>query len=984
MIFVIELIASIGSTQATSIYEIPLSEEYVLRSWEVNDGLPSNTVNGVVETSEGYLWVATPNGLARFDGATFALFNKKNTPVLTSSRFDAVFASRENDLWAGFGRGGVARLRGGNFEVILPERQDAEPRTSVTSFVQDPMGAVWFSQTPANRVDRWRDGSLTAFTDQLEFKAAFELRLQGSIAGQVWFSNNLRCGTLEGEKVRTVDPEGGQAIWLTPSRNGGMWAVRGQQLLRYHDDGSKEVVADLPWSEGASIVLALYEDKVGNLWIGTRIAGLIRFRDRQFVRVPTSHSAVRTIAEDHEGNLWVGTGGGGLDRLRQTCFRLHQTTHGLLRNDIVSLDEDGEGRLWIAEIDGSVVRSVDSGNRRFVAAPKGVLSGVLAVQATKGDLWFATYGDLFRWTGNDFKREKFETPSTGLLMDREGILWVATINAGLCRWRDGKIEHIPEKKGLVRPRALAEDGEGCLWVGTERGRIFRREKDQFVEILLPESRNGHQVRFIVPDEKDAVWIGTYEGGLYRWRAGKVTQLPHGTDLPDEDLRALTIDSSGDFWLATGRGLFRVKREQLETAMGGRAAHLRVIRYGHNDGLPSMEFSFGFRHGNTQTRDGHLWFATYSGALEVDPLQSAKPVESKPLLIEEVKIGGVSVMRSNNKKLVIPPRPSSLQIRYASPQFTAPEEIRFRYRLIQSGEEEWINAGSERTATFTHLPAADYRFEVAATDLAGTWLPTVSLEVTIQPAWWETIWFRFAAGLTCALGLALLVRYVVNRRMQTRMRRLEQENAVERERTRIARDMHDQVGANLTQIALFAGLAESESEKESPGAAHAARAAASAHQAINALDEIVWAVNPRHDNLPSLLDYLGQRTVDYLHGIGIRCILDLPHNPPPLPLPADYRHHFFLIVNEALNNAVRHAAPHEIRMKIQIYDSALTVEIADDGQGFSEDKIQSGSNGLINMRERAAALNGTCQIESQPGHGTRLRFDLPLPSKKPRR
>jgi signal transduction histidine kinase len=353
--------------------------------------------------------------------------------------------------------------------------------------------------------------------------------------------------------------------------------------------------------------------------------------------------------------------------------------------------------------------------------------------------------------------------------------------------------------------------------------------------------------------------------------------------------------------------------------------------------------------------------------------------SWPVIIEDLQADGAVMTPDARGKITLPPRPGRVQIHYTLPRLGAPEQVRFRHRLVDGGGGGWIFAESQRAATFSRLPPGSYRFEVAASEVGGSWLSGVaSLAFTVRAAWWESAWFKGGCLLGGVLVLVVLVRSIVKRRIRARMLRLEQEHALERERTRIARDMHDQLGATLTQIALFAGLAETDSHEGSPAAGHAARVVTSAREAVAALDEIVWAVNPRNDTLPRLLEYLAQYAADYLHAAGLRCRLELPPDPPSRNMPADFRHNLFLIVQEALNNAVKYAAASEVRLRVELCATGLFLEIADDGRGLPEAAPRSGGNGLANMAARAAALSGASEIANQPDGGACLKFQLPWP------
>ncbi|MBW8782249.1 MAG: hypothetical protein JF599_10240 [Verrucomicrobia bacterium] len=959
---------------------IPVSADYLSRTWGVDEGLPSNRVTGLTQTPDGYLWVATLGGLARFDGVKFTAFYPETTPGLESDHAQAVFTARDGNLWVGMEGGAVARRRDGRFQTVTPFAEGAK---ATSSFAQDASGAVWFGSRATGKVFRWLNGKLTTYTEQEGLRRSPENEVCSTVNGTIWYANMAGCGPFDGTRFQSIDPAGEGMVHLARAGDGGMWVTRGNQLVHHHPDGSPETKVDV----SALSVQVMMEDSSGTLWLGTNNAGLIRLRDGRLEKVSVEGGAVSALFEDREGNLWVGLRSGGLIRLQARRFYLRQIQDGLPGNDVFSVCADNDGRLWLAGSNHMLVRSTDATNRSFTA-PEGLpdlLKAVMAVHPDpSGGVWLGTLRGLFRYSAEgSFSRESLHDSVTALLVDRTGDLWAATIKGPLVRHQAGQDFRMPEAGGLTQVVALAEDPVGRIWAGTVDGLVFQKSGEQFVSVPLPGAKHD-LVQFIVPDGPSTVWIGVWKGGLYRWQKGRVDRLPDGAGLPTDNLRSLNITAEGDFWVGTARGLLRVARNEIEPVMDGRRDALHCIAYGRDDGLPSVEFAHGFRNATIKTPDGHLWFATSQGALEITPEEKTSRISapSLPVLIETVRVGEQAMAFDGESKLLILPRSGPLEIRYTLAQLSASEHVRFRYRLSGMGGGEWIDADHQRTALFSYLPPGDYRFEVAAAGADGPWLPTTaSFAFTMRAAWWETVWFRSGVGLLGALALAALVRIGVQRRMRARMRRLEQENALERERTRIARDIHDELGASLTQITISSKLMKLAPSDAT--AAHVDEIATLARRTVDSLDEIVWAVNPRYDTYAGLVEYVGKFAVNFLHASGIACKIDVPASLPSSPLDSDVRHHLFLVAKEALNNIVKYAGAHNVCLKIEMTAGVVSISISDDGCGFEVGSEQADANGLRNMRERMAELGGECRIESRPGQGTRVIFQLPLAGAGPK-
>lgn len=952
---------------------LPFSDDYLVRTWAIEDGLRGNTVTGITQAADSYLWMVTTRGLARFDGARFTIDARLGSEWIANHRLGAVFGARDGSVWVGRARGVVQRIVKGRLQTIVDVPPKTEVNTYISSFAEDNDGGVWFSQGGTVRVGRWKNGELTFFQKPSDVGREAYARVHVSASGNVWLSTPTSCRVFDGNAFKSIHPDDGAVAAVTPAREGGMWTVRGGRLLRYGDDGVRAEIASFTAPGLADRITCLLEDRTGTLWLGTDV-GLYRYRDGALARVPVSHANIVSLFADDTDQLWAGTAGGGLNRVRDRYLVMRQPKDGLNRESVYSLCEDTDGFLWISDQSIVPVRSRTPDQKEFAPIPDwpGGIVGAMGPDPKNG-VWIVliSTNGVLRWQSGKFTREPFTKPSTAVLADRRGDVWIATIYEGLVRRHtDGTYEELPRDNGLFEPRALAEDAAGRIWVGTEAGTVFVRTGEVFDPVTLPEARSGEPVRFIVPDDEGSVWIGTDGGGLYRWHAGRVDRVPPDAGLPLENPLALAISPDGWLWLGGGRGLSRISTRELDDLIEGRIRTAHPSFFGRADGLPELEFTLGFRNAAVRTRDGRLWFSTQRGALEVLPAKLPSAVTRRPVVIEEVRVRDSVVDFTG--ALQLPPRPGALHIRYTLPEFNAPERLRFRYRLLGSGDDGWIEDNQDqRTAVLPQLPPGNYRFEVAAAGDDGLWQTTVTtLDIDVAAAWWQTLAFRLALVALAALALGALIRLILVRRLRARLLLLEQRHALDRERSRIARDMHDQVGASLTQISLMAEFANTPES--------VTRLAESARHAAESLDNIVWAVNPGKDTLASLLQYLARFTDDFLRSAGIRAQLDIPADVPDRYLPPDFRHHVFLCVKEALHNTVKYARASEVRLVVSLSPDHLTVTVADNGTGFDPAApATGGGNGLRHLRERAAALNATLSIDSTSG--TRLTLTAPWPT-----
>jgi signal transduction histidine kinase/ligand-binding sensor domain-containing protein len=984
--------AAMACASVAAFAEPPIATDYVLRVWELEDGMPDHHVGSLARGADGYLWLTTFGGLARFDGLRFERMGKAEVPGLTTPWVAPVHVARDQTLWLGLERGGVVRWkREGVAQEILPVQPRAAQALWPTSFAEDRDGAVWFGFGHEAKVFRWRAGELRAFTPSEGVPPGNWARVVASARGEIWCATQAGCARFDGERFVAVDIAWEKRMRLAASASGGMWAAGDAQLFKYSDTGEKSFVTkwDLP---SEIVVEQLLEDREGRLWIGTWGAGLYVYDDGRLERVPTSFGQIPVLHLDDEGTLWVGTWGGGLERITPRRFFLHGTGRGSGEDGTASIATDGHGRRWMVDRHGVPAVGESRGTAWFSTPsgwPADRYARVVCVDRA-GEVWLGTDTGLLRRRGDGFVEEAPREAVSALFCDGADGVWVATARGGVHRRGPEGSRPMTFDRPLREVRVMTRDAVGRMWFGTRDGSVFYAVGDRLHPVALPGAGGEETVRHLVPDGDD-VWIGTLLGGLYRWRAGEVTRLPTDPDLPLGEFRVLHIQrnekaialeaGAGDdvFWFGTAQGLFSTTRREIERRLGRSGLPIGARWHGSNDGLPAFEFVEGGFGGVSVGLDGRPWFATNRGALEIRAGEevahrsTTTRFAERRVLIEAAELGEQELPPVDAGGWKLPPRPGPLRIRYTLPELREPEQVRFRHRLLHFGDEEWSQAGPAREAVFLGLAPGSYRFEVAASVGGDAWLAGVAAaEFSVEAMWWQRVPFRmFALG-----ALAAAVWGGVTLRARTRIRRAEQAQAVERERTRIARDMHDELGASLTQIGAASSLAQGEPPESA--AARLREIGDTARRSVEALDEIVWAVNPRYDSLAGTIEYLGKYAVRFLSSAGVARELDLPAEPPDLPMAADRRHHLLLVVKEALNNAVKHARPALVRFTAAVEPGLLRVSVEDDGAGFDPKRVEGFSNGLRNMRERMAAAGGRLVLERAAGGGTRVVAELPLP------
>ena len=971
---------------------------HLIDVWETEGGLPQNSVIALTQTRDGYLWLGTLKGLARFDGSRFTVFDENNTPELGSSRIVSLFEDSQRTLWIGTDNAGMAVVRAG--KVQRPAEIDlGGPERRLAAACEGADGAVWLYKANGE-IWRFLKDQFTPLVltpnDDSDCRAIITEK-----PGRIWVGTDRRLcaigpvaadGSIQSLPVTEELPVQ-KLDFLLASQQGGFWRLADGRVQKWRNGQLDRDWGPYPW--GAFKVTSACEDRDGNLVVGTLGAGLFWFdADGKATALSTneglSHNVVLAVLRDFEGNLWVGTDGGGLNRVKRKAFQTLAESGGMV---VQSVTENEAGDLWFgsnAGIRGSGDGGVslwksDKLNRYLVNFP---IRAVLAVQTNK--VWAGTWGaGLFEFEGASLPRPLdlgiIPRIIQAIHQDRNGVLWLGTQN-GLIRREQSDWKTFTVRDGLSSEaiQAIADDAEGNLWVGTAGGGLNRLRDGKFTVYRKSDGLPANNIAALLLDSEGVLWISTDGGGLGRFQGGKFTRFSTRDGLPSNSTGYLLEDGLGNLWIGSTAGLTRLAKRTLNDFAHGLTNFVPCRVFGKADGLPTGECTTGSQPGACRTRNGKLWFPTIKGLVSVDPAQLRLNQVPPPVMIEAVFIDGqaqtTNVLGASVPRLVtIPAGRERIDIQFTALNLAAPDRARFRYRL-DGHETKWVEAGNTRAAGYSKLPPGEYRFQVTAGNEDGVWNETgATLAVTVQPPFWRKWWFLTGAA-ACLLGAIVgAVSYISTQRLKRQVERLRQQEALERERARIARDLHDQLGASLTQVSLLGEMVESDKESPADVEIHAQQITRTARDTTHVLDEIVWAVNPSNDTLDSLITYICKYAQDYLAVAGLRYRIDVPADLPATPIPPDVRHNVFLAAKEAITNIVRHAHATEARLRLRLEAGRFTLEIADNGRGVAglDPDAPRTRNGLRNMRKRMEDIGGSFSIKPDPDGGAIVSLTSPL-------
>jgi ligand-binding sensor domain-containing protein/two-component sensor histidine kinase len=964
------------------------STEYRIDVWQTSDGLPGNAVTSIKQTADGYLWIGTLNGLARFDGVRFKIFGEGSG--LPNGRVLCLLAARDDTLWIGTDGGGLASYRDGTFRVLTTK--DGLSSDTVLALAEDAAGRIRVGT--AEGLSTWANGKFVDDTTLASARgqpvSALTIDRDGGLWALVGAELRVRQGTNSLRRMETPEPSAFSSVLTAHAGlSGQVWFGGANGYVGAVSNRLVHVFGEQP-GQLLDAIWDVCETRGGDVWAGTASGGLRRLRAGRFTSLTTqeglSDNSVRCVFEDREGNLWVGTVGGGLNRLKPRKLTTFTTRDGLAHNVIMSLAEDAEGTLWVGSNCGGL-----TARRNGVFAPfhaNYLLDNECIwslLPARDGSLWIGTWGGgLFRMQGREVKnfsiaRSGNDEPVVALCENREGGLWVGAMQGGLKVFDRDQVREFTTNGLPTQPvTALLQEADGRLWIGTSGGGLYQFDGGQFTALTRTDGLPSDFIRTLYRDQKRVLWIGT-GGGLARLAEGSIRAFTRAQGLPDDVISQILEDDRGNFWFGCNQGIFRVARRELETVAAGRAPRVNPISYGRAEGMESLECTGGFHPAGLKTRDGKLWFSTVKGLVMVDPERISVNERPPVVQLEAIVVDGVAQSQISDLKseIKLGPGVQRVEFHYTALSLVASERNRFKHRL-EGLERDWVEAGTQRVATYPRLPAGRYTFRVIAANNDGVWNETgAAFRFTVLPAFWQTWWFIALAGVLVLGGGGWLVRYDSVRRLRRKLHRLQEKHALEKERTRIAQDIHDELGASLTRIALLTELGHKHRDQPDEVSADLGKISVTARDAVRAMDAIVWAVNPRNDSLDHFANYVSQFAEDFFRLTPIRCRLDVPADLPEQPLPTEARHQLFLAVKESLNNVVRHSGAGEVWLRMHCDHGELRIVIEDNGRGLPATAPGTGQDGLANIRTRAERLGGRLEIESGQGRGTLLRLILPL-------
>jgi len=791
--------------------------QYTQDSWGTESGLPQNNILAIAQTSEGYLWLASEEGLVRFDGVKFTVFDKENTPQLQANDIRALLVDREDNLWIGTNGGGLTRYKDRVFTTFTV--RDGLANDAILSLHEDPKGGLWIG-TDGGGISFYANGHFENYRKKDGLPDAAVFAICTGPDGSLWIGTHGGLARLRHGQFTTYATKDGlekddiRAVYA--DKRGDLWVgTNGGGLARFSDGRFVTFTA----RDGllSKQIRSITEDVAGSLWVSTGDGGILRFRNGKFaaygLKLGLTSDEVWTSFEDKEGNLWIGTKGGGLVRLKSGPFTTYTTKEGLSSDVILPVFEDRDGALWVGTGSAGLNRLKD-GKVTIYSTREGLPSdSVYSVnQDGSGTLWVGTRKGLARLRDGRFQlidglpNEVVQCTYT----DHKGDLWVGT-RGGLSRYSNGRFITFSSKDGLSNDNvhSIYEDDSHVLWVGTGGGGLDKFENGHFNVYTRSSGLSNNVIWAITGDSSGAIWLGT-NNGLNYLKDGKFTTLTTHNGLFDDAIFVILDDHRGNLWMTSNRGVFRVSIKELNSFVQGKAQFIKSIAYGTADGMKSKECNGAFQPMGWRGKNGKLYFPTMKGLSALDPWRAdGNPLPPK-VVIESVIVDHRSF--NPRKPIQLPPGKGEMEFQFTALNLSTPEKVHFKY-MLEGFDKDWVDAGSRRVAYYTNIPAGEYKFRIIASnsdsfsEKGGAYS-----QVTLEPHFYQTYLF---ALLCSVVGAAV---FVVAFRLRMR-----------------------QLRANETKLVLLV-------DERTRALAHQARALQESEKRFRQLaeniHEIFWMVDPR--------------------------------------------------------------------------------------------------------------------------------------------
>jgi signal transduction histidine kinase/ligand-binding sensor domain-containing protein len=967
--------------------------QYGHTAWRVLDGYFASPT-AIAQTTDGYIWIGTRDGVLRFDGVKFTPWTPAEGQALPGRGISALRGASDGSLWIGTTRG-TAQLKDGQL-INYPSKP---AMSGVGAIIEDETGAVWFTRyritDGKGPLCRVKDKDFRCFGKEDGIPVEYGQGLTKDEAGNIWIASEWLCRwTPESselffkEELKNTGGDGVNDVAVGPS--GQVWAaldaIGPGQGVRHYSEGKWSSYA-VPGFDGAAVrATALFRDRNNALWVGTYTEGVYRIHngiaDHYAMKNGLSGNSIGHIFEDREGNIWIQTDN-GVDMFRDTPVVSFSLSEGLFGGEITSILGLSNGSIWIAN--KGAVNIIQPGvgiGGLAITTLKGLpgQDGESMLEDRAGRVWLEVDNKLTIYENNRFLEVKKPDGNPlghletiwAMASDEDDNVWVVILKdkkRHLLRIRGQTVqEDILLSDDIRGVQYLVTDRQGVIWIGSARDKLARYHNGQ-TEIVSLGDEGAVIISSLKVNSDDALWAATSHG-MYRWKDGVLSLLDSRNGLPCSTVFSALEDDSGNLWLYARCGLLRVPAADVASWRANPESKVSVKIFDALDGaLPGAGATDPPRE--TKSTDGRLWFINGRAAQMIDPSRSYTNTIAPPVYIEGLMADRKSYQTQGHINL--PPLRSELEIDYTALSYAVPRKINFRYKL-EGHDADWQDVGTRRQAFYNNLGPGQYRFQVIASNNDGVWNETgAMLDFTIEPTWYQTTAFRLLSLLLIGLIVWGLYRLRIRQISKVITARFDERLA---ERTRLARELHD----TFIQTIQGSKMVADDALEQSGDPVHMRRAMEQlaawlgqaneeGRAALNSLRTSATETNDLAEAFRRATEACKLQENAEVRFSVVGCAREMH----PIVRDEIYR-----IGYEAIRNACQHSNASQFDVELK-YAQDLSVRVKDNGNGIDPVVASEGKEGhfgLNGMRERAARIGAKLTIVSSANTGTEITLVVP--------
>jgi ligand-binding sensor domain-containing protein/signal transduction histidine kinase len=955
--------------------------QYKQNVWSVEHGLPQNSVRAILQTHDGYLWIGTKDGLARFDGVSFTTFNKQNAKEFTSTNIASLFEDRDKGLWIGTMGGGVIRYKDGKFTLYTVD--DGLPENSGLSIYEDNEGGIWIGTWRG--AARYKDGKFTKYSTINTLANYIVRAVCGTKSGTVWFGTWNGVSQLNNGKITTYTTKHGLAseriTEIYVDRHDSVWVGTDDGYLhRFINGRFTSYTSKLLLGKAISVI---YMDSQDNLWIGSHGGGINRFKEGTFDSYTSNeglpNDAIDAIYEDREGSLWIGTSGAGLVRFKEGIFTTYTKREGLSDDYVWSVLESRDGSIWMGTGSGGLNRYKD-GKFTLYTMDNGLLSNSVytLLEGRDGSLWIGSNAPaLTRYKDGQFthytSKDGFPSgvDSVSLLFEaKDGAIWFSSYGGSLGVYQNNRFTNYTTTNGLSNNNTYAiwGDHEGAVLIGTFGG-LDKFKDGQFTRIALHDWQFGHVVASIHEDAENTLWFGSLGSGVNRIINGKISTYSSRDGLPTDDVYNILEDMKGNLWFSTPKGVLQINKKEFDRFDRREISSLNFTSFGEAEGMLSSGCIDAGSASATKSRNGKMLFATYKGVAIVDPHNIQLNKLAPPVYIEKVEVNKKIIDISNYIEL--PAGSNDISFHYTALSLLAPEKVKFKY-ILEGFDKEWHEERSLRMVNYTNVPSGYYKFKVIAANNDGIWNDKGAMfDFYINPYFYQTYYFY----ALCLLIVSAIVWGLHRYRLKEMKMRLA---GVMAERNRVAQELHDTLFQSMAGLAfdLEAVLNKLDDSPET-SRAQLERSLINIGSILTEARRSIWDLRSKvlvgTDFPVALSKFSEELTANRPERVNIK------FKGKSRPLPKLVEQNLFRIYQESITNAVKHAQANRINVEFYFKPKSVMLRVKDDGCGFDPSSYNMTNEdhfGLLGIHERVNKINGKLILNSIIGQGTEIIVEIP--------